>query len=112
MSKTLGEMTPAERDETVRRAVGAFQAELDATAPAIGRILEDAEPATRTMLTHHGARIVVRPGLTVLEYRNGYLQGVAHEARSTPDAHLWVKARLAEWSASQRPAHEFYAVAL
>jgi hypothetical protein len=43
-SKTFGEMTPAERRAATERAVGRFQAELDATAPEIGRILDEAEP--------------------------------------------------------------------
>ena len=41
--KTLGEMTPAERDATVKRAAARFQDELDRTAPAIGKLLEGAE---------------------------------------------------------------------
>lgn len=40
MSKTLGEMTPQERDATVKRAVSRFQSELDRTAPAIGKVLD------------------------------------------------------------------------
>ena len=42
-SKTLGEMTPDERQAAVKRAVGKFQAELDASAPAIGKIMDQAE---------------------------------------------------------------------
>lgn len=40
MGKTLGDMTPPERAAAISNAAKAFQAELDATAPAIGKILE------------------------------------------------------------------------
>ena len=45
--KTLGQMTPAERAAAVRRAAAQLQAELQAAAPAISRVLDefDAEVA-------------------------------------------------------------------
>lgn len=45
--KTLGEMTPEERREAIGRATARFQTELDATAGAIGRIMDDV-PDTMT----------------------------------------------------------------
>ena len=43
MGKTLGEMSPAERAAVIKRAADRLQAELQASAPAIGRILDDAD---------------------------------------------------------------------
>ena len=44
MSKTLGEMTPAERDAAIRSAAAVFQAELEVSAPRIAEVLaEDTE---------------------------------------------------------------------
>lgn len=43
--KTLGEMTPAERDQAVRRAAARLQDELTRNAPAIGAALDAADAA-------------------------------------------------------------------
>jgi hypothetical protein len=53
MSKTLGDMTPPERAAAISRAASAFQAELDATAPTIGEILEaDTDPGIAARLEY------------------------------------------------------------
>jgi hypothetical protein len=43
MGKTLGDMTPEERRAATERALDKFQAELTASAPAIGAILDAAD---------------------------------------------------------------------
>lgn len=45
MSKKLGDMTPAERDAVIARALNQLQQELTAAAPAIGRVLDEVEAA-------------------------------------------------------------------
>ena len=44
MSKTIGDMTPEERDAVVKDAVGKFQRELDLTAPQLGEVLSEGLP--------------------------------------------------------------------
>lgn len=42
--KTIGEMTEAERREVAKRAAAQFQDELDRTAPAIAKVLDETDP--------------------------------------------------------------------
>lgn len=76
-TKTLGEMSPTERDATIKRAVSTFQAELTRNAPAIGAVLEDAPTDSAVSIEH--ARI------------NGYSYSLESAPDDAPVAHAaWV----------------------
>jgi hypothetical protein len=64
MGKTLGDMSPEERKTTIERAASAMQAELQANAVAIGKIMDEAirTPTAREILARmdaHGAPYVI-----------------------------------------------------
>lgn len=60
MSKTLAEMTPAERKVAISRAVAAFQAELDVTADRIGEVLAEEPVDDRLCHEAGGHRLATR----------------------------------------------------
>lgn len=82
MGKTLGEMTPEERDAAIKRAASAFQAELDATAGAIGDVLESDETAQLIQEAHERG---YKPGMDSPLLRDPYDSRAGSEPRHFTD---------------------------
>jgi hypothetical protein len=76
MTKTLGEMTPEERSAAIGRATDKFQAELDASAPAIGAALDSVEsPAPAWQQIEPGRWVGPYDTLITMQGRDGEYWG-------------------------------------